>query len=124
MENQITKMGAVNCSTMVLAAVVSLLATANRALVPNTHRAPRKTHRFSRSRWPLQARYSPITPAAMMVRPPLMDIPFQGIALMHSPPKAHSTAAKNTYSVPRREPDTDIPPQMKTPSVPNGNRGH
>ena len=69
-----------------MAAVVSLLATAYSRLVPNTHTAPRKIQRFSLGGCLVTARNSPMTTSAMAVRPPLMEIPFQGITLMHSPP--------------------------------------
>lgn len=40
MDSKITKMGQVNCKTIVLAAVVSLLARVNRVLVKKTLTAP------------------------------------------------------------------------------------
>lgn len=43
-----TKIGAVNCRTMVFAAVVSLLATVNRVLVPQMHTAPTRIQRLNR----------------------------------------------------------------------------
>ena len=46
--NRMTKMGAVNWSTMALAAVVILLAMANRVLVRKMHRVPTRTQRFIR----------------------------------------------------------------------------
>ena len=48
MLNRMTKMGAVNCSTMALAAVVILLAIAKSALVRKINMVPRATHRFIR----------------------------------------------------------------------------
>ncbi len=54
--SRMTKIGAVNCKTMVLAAVVSLLAMEKSTLVPHTLTAPRAIHRFSRNRCPLTAR--------------------------------------------------------------------
>ena len=46
-DRRMTKMGAVNCRTMVLAAVVSLLATVNRLLVPQMHTAPTRIQRLN-----------------------------------------------------------------------------
>ena len=115
-ENTMTKIGAVNWSTMVLAAVVSLLATAYSRLVPNTHTAPRKIQRFILGGCLVAARNAPITTRAMAVRPPLMAIPLQGITLMHSPPMLYSTAAMKTNSTPVRR-STSIassnPPKRK-----------
>lgn len=48
MLNRMTKMGAVNCSTMALAAVVILLAMAKSTLVRKMNMVPRATHRFIR----------------------------------------------------------------------------
>ena len=85
-----------------MAAVVSLLATENRALVPKMLSAPTATQRLNRSGWRITARYAPITTRAMAVRAPLMAMPPQGISLMHSPPMLYSTAARKTHSVPVR----------------------
>ena len=101
-ENTITKMGAVNCNTMVLAAVVSLLATEYRALVPKMHSDPSRIQRLNRGGCRMTARYPPMTTRAMAVRPPLMAMPFQGITLMHSPPMLYSRAARKTHRVPVR----------------------
>ena len=51
-----TNTGAVNCSTMVLAAVVSLLARENRVLVPKMHSEPRNTQRLNRGLCRMTAR--------------------------------------------------------------------
>ena len=51
-----TKMGAVNCRTMTLAAVVILLATEKSTLVPHTHSPPSRIQRFSRSLWRASSR--------------------------------------------------------------------
>ena len=117
---------------MVLAAVVSLLATAYSRLVPNTHTAPRKIQRFRRGGCLVAARNAPITTRAMAVRPPLMAIPLQGITLMHSPPMLYSTAAMKTNSTPVRRSTSIVssnPPKRKLGQTENPlpgfpDRGH
>ena len=95
-----TKMGAVNWSTMALAAVVSLLAMENRMLVPHTDSAPIRIQPLNPGFLPISFRYSLMTTSAMAVRAPLMAMPLQGMSLMHSPPMLYNTAARNTQNVP------------------------
>ena len=81
-----TKTGAVYCSTMALAAVVSLLASVYRVLVPQTLMAPSAIQRLNRTGWWVRHRNPPITSMDRMFRPLLMLMAFHGITLMHSPP--------------------------------------
>ena len=99
-ESRMTKTGAVNCSTMALAAVVILFAKVKKVLVPQMHSAPTKTHRLSRGLCLTASKYPPMTTRATMFRPLLMDKPLHGMTLMHNPPMLYRTAAKNTKSTP------------------------
>ena len=108
-ESRITKIGAVYCSTMALAAVVILLASAKSTFVPHTAAAPSNTQRFSFGLWRVISKYAPNTPNAMMLRPPLRAIPLHGINFMQSPAVLYRTAARNTNIVPLQRTDIFFP---------------
>lgn len=96
-----TKMGAVNCSTMALAAVVILLAR-RKTRWYRTPPAPPAAPTGSASAVAGNRQICAMTTRAMAVRPPLMAMPPQGMTLMQSPPTLYSRAARNTNSVPLR----------------------
>ena len=96
---RMTNTGAVNCSTMVFAAVVSLLATANSVVTPIMDSAPVRTLRLKTILWRVRRRKTPITPAPIRLRAPLMARGDQGTSLMNSPPVEKHTEARNTHSV-------------------------
>ena len=98
--SRITKTGAVNCSTMAFAAVVSLLARAKVVVTLMVDSAPMNTGRLHRSLCRVTSRYSPITTEPSRFRAPLMASADQGISFMHSPPMLNSTDARNTQPAP------------------------
>ena len=95
--SRITNTGAVNCSTMLLAAVVSLLDTAKSAVTPIMDSAPRITGRLITIRWRRISKYRPITAAPIRFLAPLMASAAQGISLMKRPPVLNATEARKTH---------------------------
>ena len=85
------QIGAVYCSTMALAAVVALFASAKRVMVPQRQAPPRALRRVRVKRSRRAAMNAAITPAARTPLAPAMAKPDQGTSFIKIPPMLHKS---------------------------------
>ena len=100
--NRMIHTGAVYCRMMVLAAVVSLLATMYSVVMANVLIAPSSTARFHLSRWCVSVKKTANTIRLSRLRTPLMVSGDHGISLQSRPPVENSSDAHSIIPTPRR----------------------